>query len=78
MRAWDYCWVGGGGGRKHPIHYIIISHNFGCKWVKYSILLRQPCSNLFIWAYFNIAYTNKTKLSVFNHFLNMTDFDTHR
>ena len=24
-----------------------------------------------------MAYTNKTKLSVLNHFLNMTDFDTY-
>ena len=39
MRACDYCWMGGGGGgRRHPICYIIISHKFGCKWVKYSIL----------------------------------------
>ena len=69
---------GGGGGRRHPIYYIIISPNFGCKWVKYSILWCQPCQNSFIWTYFPIAYTNKTKLSVLNHFLNMTDFDTYR
>ena len=74
MRACNYCWVWGG-GRRHPIYYIFISHNFGCKWVKYSILWCQPCQNSFIWTYFPIAYTNKTKLSVLNHFLNMTDFD---
>ena len=67
----------GGGGRRHPIYYIIISPNFGCKWVKYSILWCQPCQNSFIWTYFPIAYTNKTKLSVLKHFLNMTDFDTY-
>ena len=66
--------VGWGGGRRYPIYYIIISHNFGCKLVKYSILWCQPCQNSFIWTYFNIAYTNKTKLSVFNHFLNVTLF----
>ena len=70
--------LGGGGGRQHPIYYIIISHNFVCKWVKYSILLRQPCLNSFIWTYFQITYTNITKLSVLNHFFNMTDFDTYR
>ena len=68
---------GGGGGRRHPIYYIIISPHFGCKWVKYSILWCQPCQNSFIWTYFPIAYTNKTKLSVLKHFLNMTDFDTY-
>ena len=52
--------LGGGGGRQHPIYYIIISYNFGCKWVKYSILLRQPCPNWLIWTYFNIAYKNNT------------------
>ena len=41
MRACDYCWVGGMGYRQNPIYYIIISHNFGCKWVKYSILCSQ-------------------------------------
>ena len=61
MRVYDYCWVGGG-GRQHPIYYIIISYNFGCKWVKYSILWCQPCPNSFIWTYFHIAYTNKTNL----------------
>ena len=70
--------LGGGGGHRHPIYYIIISHNFGCKWVKYSILWCQPCQNSFIWTYFPIVYTIKTKLSVLNHFLNMTDFDTYR
>ena len=53
---------GGGGGRQHPIYYIIISHNFGCKWVKYSILWCQPCPNSFNWTYFHIAYTNNTYL----------------
>ena len=37
----------------------------------------QPCQNSFIWTYSHIAYTNKTKLSVLNHFLDMTDFDTY-
>ena len=73
MRACNYCV-----GRRHPIYYIFISHNFGCKWVKYSILWCQPCQSSFIWTYFPIAYTNKTKLSILNHFLNMTDFDTNR
>ena len=80
-----FCWGpastvgwGGGDGRQHPIYYIIISHDFGSKWVKYSILWCQPCPNSFIWTYFHIAYTNKTKLSDFNYFLNMTDFDTYR
>ena len=77
MRTCDYCWVGGG-GRQHPIHYIIISHNFCCKWIKYSILWCQPCLNSFIWTNFHIAYTKKTKLSVLNHFFNMTDFDTYK
>ena len=62
MRAYDYCWGGGGGGRQHPIYNIIISDNFGCKWVKYIILWCQPCPNSFIWTYFHIAYTNKTNL----------------
>ena len=65
------------GGGRHTIYYIIISHNFGCTWVKYSILWCQPCKNSFIWTYFPITYTNKTKLIVLKHFLNITDFDTY-
>ena len=43
--------------------------------VKYGILWCQPCQSSLIWTYFPIGYTNKIKLSVLNHFLNMTDFD---
>ena len=69
---------GGGGGRRHPIYYVFISNNSGCKWVKYSISRCQPCQNSFIWTYFPIAYTNKVKLSVLNHFLNMANLISYR
>ena len=64
-----------GGGTDTPFITYSLIIIFGCKWVIYSILWCQPCQHSFIWTYFPIAYTNKIKSSVLNHFLNMTDFD---
>ena len=64
MRAYDYCWVGG--GRKHPIYYLTISYNFGCKWVKYSIFGVNLVQIHLFWFTFTLR-TQTTQIKCLEH-----------